>query len=156
MLLQWSNKQHTSGWTQDWTWKLWPIKLWFATCKMVSTFHHNRFFLIYNKLNIFNYMYSVDNKWFPFSLFLFRYWGNFAILAPFVLYKGETDGQTKGNPISPFHNKVATGDKKGNSPWDDGVTITERVNITKYVFLNIHYLRLKKIDQFSWASGNVN
>ncbi len=27
-----------------------------------------------------------------------------------------------------------------------GVTITERVNITKYVFINIHYLRLKKID----------
>ncbi len=27
-----------------------------------------------------------------------------------------------------------------------GVTITERVNITKYVFINLHYLRLKKID----------
>ena len=27
-----------------------------------------------------------------------------------------------------------------------GVTITERVNITKYVFINLHYLRLKKND----------
>ncbi len=29
---------------------------------------------------------------------------------------------------------------------ENGVTITERLNITKYVFINLHYLRLKKID----------
>ena len=27
-----------------------------------------------------------------------------------------------------------------------GVIITERVNITKYIFINSHYLRLKEID----------
>ncbi len=31
------------------------------------------------------------------------------------------------------------------------VAITERVNITKHVFINLHYLRLKKID-----GGHIN
>ena len=33
-----------------------------------------------------------------------------------------------------------------------GVTITEWVNITKYVFINIHYLRIKKNDGESYHS----